>query len=208
MKSSWSSITTNFPDEKACLESYIVWQAAEVLMRVKPANLANVTSRDLPCGRNLARLWDSNGAEVLEHVALQARELRATPRNRLVLFYDPEHLLATLRQPLVAQTLKSLGYTCRSAGEALSHLASRITDRHFPHEIGFFLGYPPKDVLSFMGLLDRPLTCTGPWKIYGDTGSSLRVVARHRTAKERIVHSLSSGVSPHLLLRKPESVAA
>ena len=86
MKKSWSSITVKFPIERDCLASYVAWQAAEVLMGVKPANLVNVTNRTLPCGRNLATLWDDHNAEVLSLITIEAYQLHKIKSNKLVLF--------------------------------------------------------------------------------------------------------------------------
>lgn len=58
--------------------------------------------------------------------------------------------------------------------EFLAEVARRWRERgEIPHEIGLALGYPPKDVLGYMGLL--PLQCTGccGWRIYGDPTDSL-----------------------------------
>jgi len=42
-----------------------------------------------------------------------------------------------------------------------------------PHEIGFGLGYPAKDVLGFMGLADLSPTAECGWRVYGDPAQSL-----------------------------------
>ena len=38
----------------------------------------------------------------------------------------------------------------------------------FPHEVGLFLGYPPRDVEGFIREKARRAKCTGAWKVYGD----------------------------------------
>ena len=106
------------------------------------------------------------------------------------------------------ETLNSLGYVYCTPEEALSHLSTRISYESFPHEIGFFLGYPVKDVLGFMGILNIPLTFNGPWKVYGEKQASLQVVKSHRSPKASVVCSLDSGVSPLTLLKESSTLAA
>jgi hypothetical protein len=67
----------------------------------------------------------------------------------------------------------------------LEEVGRRWQERNsIPHEIGFALGYPAKDVLGYMGLI--PLKHTGQqgWQIYGDPGPSLRRCRRYEHARE------------------------
>jgi hypothetical protein len=59
-----------------------------------------------------------------------------------------------------------------------------VTD--FPHEVGVFLGYPLKDVAGFMGWVDLPVTCQGPWKIYGNPDRSLALADGFRACRLRM----------------------
>ena len=104
--------------------------------------------------------------------------------------YHPERLEATLRQHSLRSHLKKLGYDEEFTLEGyLSTLMFRLRhEAQFPHEIGFFLGYPMKDVLGFMGRIDLPLGKIQGWRMYGNTCSSEQLYRRVRRVKEEILH--------------------
>lgn len=79
----------------------------------------------------------------------------------------------------VATMLELEGYDARDARACLLRLRDRIAsfDRcprdgcgrdRYPHEIGFFLGYPLNDVLAFVRQRQRGVLLRGCWNVYGD----------------------------------------
>lgn len=54
----------------------------------------------------------------------------------------------------------------------LNHLKERFKLQDFPHEIGLFLGYPPKDVSSFIEEKGRHSLSIQYWKVYHDLEAS------------------------------------
>ncbi len=104
--------------------------------------------------------------------------------------YHPVRLSEILAKKCVRNHLRKLGYGetfCLQAD--LSTLFSRL--RHggtFPHEIGFFLGYPLKDVLAFMGLVDLPFSKAMGWRMYGETDTSEALYHQVKRAKAEIIH--------------------
>lgn len=86
-----------------------------------------------------------------------------------------------------------LGYPRRMGPEKfLEQVGRRWRNKEqIPHEIGFALGYPVKDVLGYMGLV--PLQCTGGcgWRIYGDVNTSLHRHSQFERAREQAVAFLS-----------------
>jgi hypothetical protein len=81
-----------------------------------------------------------------------------------------------------------------------------MQDDDFPHEIGFFLGYPIKDVFGFMGLCDLPLVGNGPWKMYGKLEASVTTLKEHLAARKSVLDTLRSTLNPMLLLQKKRPV--
>lgn len=85
-------------------------------------------------------------------------------------------LKASLSQPNIAQYLQSEGYNPADLSACILKLHRRIcgTDLAatlsescaFPHEIGFFLGYPFDDVIGFIENKGENCLCTGCWKVY------------------------------------------
>jgi len=95
--------------------------------------------------------------------------LKITDGRALVYIYRPDYLLRDLSCGIVRMKLKEIGYSCKSSTECISVLRKHIySDESFPHEIGFFLGYPPEDVLGFMSNEGMSPKMSGMWKVYGD----------------------------------------
>jgi hypothetical protein len=84
----------------------------------------------------------------------------------------------------------------------LAQLQGRVRAASFPHEIGIFLGYPLKDVLAFMGEIDLPFACQGPWKIYGNPRQSLELAACYRQCRCRMALRLTACGDPAECLRE------
>lgn len=198
----WSNFIIKQADEKKCLASFLAWQAAEVVAQAKPANLINILDRKLACGRNMSSLWEKHKTSVLKDSKVLGLELKQKNDRRLVLIYNPVGLEKILFRRPVQKALGPLGYDYENVDEALCHLQKRMEGIGFPHEIGFFLGYPIKDVYGFMGLCELPVSGNGPWKMYGKLEPSLAVLNEHITAREVVIDALCSGNNPMTLIKK------
>ena len=87
---------------------------------------------------------------------------RRRDKNTLVFAYRPRLLSDALKEALNApearETLNELGYPLEAGIGAMDVVAPCLKflrrrfweSADFPHEVGFFLGYPPADVLGFM----------------------------------------------------------
>jgi hypothetical protein len=198
----WQDVADRFPDDRDCLASFLVLEVAEVLERVKPANLVNIANKRRPCGRNLYQLWKAYGADLLSGSGLQVRELADRKNSVLLLFYRPEVLTELMSRKSVAGILGRSGYSdLGNLDGVLGELAKRVSGNGFPHEIGVFLGYPIKDVVGFMGWTQLSFSCQGPWKIFGDPSESLRLAETHRQCRCRISQLLASGMNPQERLK-------
>lgn len=188
----WHDLAERFADERDCLAAFLALETAEVLDGEKPANLINLPNRRRPCGRNLYHLWRRHGAALMGQSTLAVRELVDRGDSLLLLFYQPQTLTALLARANVAGFLRQTAYPQPSTlGSALDELQGRFTATGFPHEIGVFLGYPLKDVAGFLGWVDLPVTCQGPWKIYGNPVKSLALADCFRACRRRMAHRLS-----------------
>ena len=77
--------------------------------------------------------------------------VRADFRKALIYVYRPGRLADDLSHPEARTHLEKLGYTCKNPQESVIQLAERLGRcGDFPHEIGFFLGYPAEDVIDFI----------------------------------------------------------
>ena len=105
----------------------------------------------------------------LSHKGLQFTVLRCANGKALIYVYRPNRLKQDLKKRIVQDMLKKSGYDCESCDRCIQYLIRRIrSSDDFPHEIGLFLSYPPKDVLGFIENNAADYKFTGYWKVYGD----------------------------------------
>ena len=123
---------------------------------------------------------------------LQAYNLSSEPGRYLLLIYHPELLQKRLNSLTSSTFLTRLGYRQPHTLEAvLEQLAQRFAlNNELPHEIGWFLGYPLKDVEGFMG--HKPLKVSGQrlWKIYGHSHRSNALADLYQKHHHRIAQQL------------------
>lgn len=177
----------------AKLNRKIVHNCAPTLAALKPANLFTVHFMDArsesACEKERAsRIVRAGFASALRSArgsllsgGVSVRVLAVRPGNALVLVFRRELVARALADARTSAYLHSLGYDVASFDACVDELARRVraSDRGegaergkaFPHEIGFFLGYPYEDVVAFIEG-DSPCLCTGCWKAYGDVCSA------------------------------------
>jgi len=188
----WRDLSSRFADDRSCLAAFLALEGAEVLEGDKPANLVNIVNRAQPCGRNLYRLWRLYGEEMTGLCGLRADVLADRGESLLLMLWNPERLEELLQRAPVRGMLRRLGYPEDVASNSLPDiLRTRLANGGFPHEVGIFLGYPLKDVAGFLGWTRLPFSCQGPWKIFGDPGSSLALAARFRRHRQSVANRLA-----------------
>lgn len=154
------------------LMKFLLIKTAPVRSGVKPAEFLRVRK----CYRSKPEEgFCIHQAEILATLRLPCRFLRKDAESSLLLFYHPDLLQETLRNPVIREELVRIGYPREpSASAALAFLRKRFTEENLPHEIGFFLGYPPKDVLGYLRKEKRTPIRHGVWQVFGDPAESLR----------------------------------
>ncbi len=154
------------------LMKFLLIKTAPVRSGVKPAEFLRVRK----CYRSKPeQSFCIHQAEILATLRLPCRFLRKDAESSLLLFYQPELLQETLRDPVIRKELTRLGYPEEfSAAAALKFLQKRFAEENLPHEIGFFLGYPPKDVIGYLRKEKRTPVPHGIWQVFGDPAESLR----------------------------------
>ncbi len=126
---------------------------------------------------------------------LRILPLRWREGKALLYLYRPRMLERDLSDPLAVRLLSECGYNPENTGACLARLMARLrTEADFPHEVGLFLGYPPKDVDGFMHRKEECKLC-GLWKVYDDVEGALRQFARCRHCTEVYLNCLSRGFS-------------
>jgi hypothetical protein len=95
--------------------------------------------------------------------------LRRSETGLLVFVFAREKLEKTIANKTIKTVLSGMGYPAgTSVFVFLEYLKKQFENRRFPHEIGFFLGYPVDDVLGFVKHQGKNYKLCGYWKVYGN----------------------------------------
>lgn len=194
-----SELISRYLAQDDCLTAHLMLECSEVLAGVKPANLVSLVNRTRPCGRNLYQLWLELQQSIrkrlhpLEFLVLDTKE-----KSVLLLCFHRGQLDLHLRHSGIRTLLHKTGYSRTASLDNLLHELRERVQQHdgFPHEIGLFIGYPPKDVAAFMGLVALPFTCQALWKIYGNPAQSLLLAENFRYCRECMNRFLTTTTRP------------
>lgn len=93
--------------------------------------------------------------------------------------------------------LKEKGYPVGKGFDAiLLELCFRLmTYRTFPHEIGFFLGYPLEDVIQFEKTEGKGFIYSGFWKVYGNLDKAIGQMNMYKNCSEECMRLFYEGSS-------------
>lgn len=145
------------------------------------------------------------------------------PCGALVYAYRPNSLATYLADPRAKTALAKEGYDTGNLSACLVHLASRITlasnnaaecacgqtrcaldhQAHcdngctceFPHEIGYFLGYPYDDVYEFIAQHGENYKIFGAWKVYTNVEQALATFDAYRACTQHLTFIYQQGCS-------------
>lgn len=174
------------PYPSACpFEVALAKHCAPVLFGKKPASL--LPERCFP----EACPW-----RLLRKQGFQTVRLCRQDQKPLILLYHPALLEASLAHEAVSGALKELGYPTQKDWRAmLGFLCRRFRNSpSFPHEVGFFLGYPPEDVLGFMQCSKSCKRC-GMWKVYGDEKKAALLFDEYARCRKLLLEHIQNGGS-------------
>lgn len=163
-------------------EEIVVDTCAQVIMGAKPANLVAFSSAVFGPLQSFIEYCRTLFAQ---H-GIESRELCTCGQRSLMLFYRAEWLEEMLCDPQAVEILRENGYPELGGLDGLlDHLTHRIGQHQgFPHEIGLFLGYPPRDVAGFIRHGGKDCKLSGYWKVYGDTAYAEAAFALYDHCRE------------------------
>lgn len=172
----------------ASLEQDLVRYASPVFAGIRPAAMFScpITCKD-PDQIRIAHpqvLLESEYEHALENCRAQVEpygvrieELARRQTSALLLVCRPNLVQTTLAHPPTTHNLAALGYKPSDARACIEELKARIQafDRiersrdfwDFPHEVGYFLGYPHVDVVAYTRNRGRGYCAHGTWQAYG-----------------------------------------
>jgi hypothetical protein len=156
------------------LERIIVNHCSPVLLGCKPAALFRIGSPQALAV--LSRLLRPR---------IDLKVMRKSGGSLLVMVFESGGLEKTLLGRDARAVLSGMGYPRNAELPVmLDFLRRRFNHEDFPHEIGFFLGYPVEDVLGFVRHQGRNYKFCGYWKVYGDVEHAKQCFSRYDACRE------------------------
>ena len=182
------------------LDMTLARHCAPVLLGKKPAALF-----PMPLG------WDEMLVKMPPPGDMRFLLLRRPGKKALVFAYQLRLLSRALDTDGVRETLGALGYPAAEEaddpGPCLAFLERRFWEgTDFPHEVGFFLGYPPEDVLGFIHHRGSHCKLCGVWKVYSDVARAVAMFAEYAKCRERLLKYVQNGGV--ILREKPSATLA
>lgn len=166
----------------------------------------------------------------LEPSGIRLSVLVWRPCGALIYVYRPAELSEYLADPQAQEALAEEGYDTRDLMGSIVHLAGRITQAsknaaecactgarctldqgktcpegcacEFPHEMGYFLGYPYADVREFINQRGQNYKALGAWKVYTNTSQALATFARYKACTRSFIQIYQQGQSLGALARQ------
>ncbi len=156
--------------------------------------LANMKCSSLICLKGLDGKAD-NVVPRLERKGLRFRFFSTHSGSPLLFVFRPNKLKEAINQPGAREYLSSIGYNTDDLDSCLSLLEMRMLENDFPHEIGFFLGYPTSDVLSFIRENGKNYICSGLWRVYSNREKAEKTFSRYEKCRSVYMKLFSTGFS-------------
>ena len=158
-----------------------------VLLGIKPAALFTV-KKEVALGEDFVSIAIESG--------LTAEVVRSEADHLLLLVYDSGLLEQALEHPIARKTLFNMGYPCENGLEkTVDHLKTRFEGSGFPHEVGFFLGYPQVDVLGFIRFGGKRSKYSCMWKVYGNVDTAKRLCSSYEACSRLCRQHVENGGS-------------
>ena len=128
-------------------EDLLIRHCSPTLAGIKTGNLFSCVC---PCRKELTRSVSRLNRKLVPR-GIRILPLRVCQGRALIYVYRPHALENDLTDHQARELLLRYGYTPENLNACVIHLISRLrSEEEFPHEIGLFLSYPPKDVLGFI----------------------------------------------------------
>ncbi|KXL52287.1 hypothetical protein CLNEO_22210 [Anaerotignum neopropionicum] len=189
-------------------EMQMLYHGAPTLYGLKQANLFSLP---LPCLQNLKNEVAAY-QEQLEKKGISLQYLYCCSKRVFFLVYRKEKLLEYFSNPKIKDFLIKTGYPLDVNQEAalvntLAFLRRRIQKcNDFPHEIGFFLGYPSEDVFAFIEEKGQNYKLCGYWKVYGDEKAAVATFQQYTNCRKKLLHQASEGIPILSLLEAKQTL--
>ncbi len=156
--------------------------------------LANMKCSSLICLKGLNGAVESVVTR-LEKKGLRFRFLSTQSGSPLLFVFRPNELSNAINAPGAHGYLKSIGYDTTDLESCLEKLEKRLLMNDFPHEIGFFLGYPAADVLLYIKKGGKNYISSGLWRVYTNKEKAEKTFIKYEKCRNVYIRLFSTGFS-------------
>lgn len=171
------------------VETQMALQCAPFIMGLRISNLF-VVSKDKLC-----ELYS-----MLQKSKIHYMELVEGSTKMTMFLYNEEDMLAYMSDERVLAAMTRMGYQNVDFHEMLYKFKDRYKaymagEGDFPHEMGFFLGYPYEDVVGYIMNNGKNSLLTGYWKVYDNVSKKAKLFQGFETAKDMVIRYIAAGLS-------------
>ncbi len=161
-------------------EKILIEHCSLTLSSLKTASMFTVKFADIDALHGCIASWN----EKFLDSGIKIMLLKSGFDWALIYLYRENMLEKDMNNVQAKQILARYGYTSLTASQALEKLSERVSSyNEFPHEIGLFLGYPPKDVEGFICNGGKNCSLCRYWKVYGEKDEALQKFAKYDKCK-------------------------
>ena len=173
-------------------EEVIIRHCSPTLAGLKTGNMFSFSYKSREAMRRAVCLWNKR----LRDKGVRVLPLRYKNGSALIYFYRPAFLSQDIKDKETCRMLAERGYNISTGERCIVHLIKRLAESdEFPHEIGLFLRYPPKDVSGFIENNACGFQCVGCWKVYGDKEQAKKLFCRYRKCTDLYRSQWAEGIS-------------
>lgn len=178
-------------------ENLLITHTAPTLLGIKQANLFSFPLKNI----NEYRIEIEKYNKLTNKLDIYIDYLYCCSKRVFVIVYRRSMLLNYFKQPSVANFLVNTGYPKspwleENFKQTISCLRKRTNNySEFPHEIGFFLGYPSNDVFEYINQKGENFKFCGYWKVYSNEHSAKLTFKNYEKCKKVLFNKVTSGTS-------------
>ena len=167
----------------------MVLECAPLLLGLRIANIIKVNQREYDCLKELFR-----------GMGISFYRIAAQKGILTLLLYRKSLMRRYMKADKVKEILSSIGYPPESPEQWLLYFSFRYNrylegKGEFPHEMGFFLGYPVEDVIGYLKNNGKNPLLVGCWKVYHNKKEKAGLFEKFEEAKELLLLLVLTGFS-------------
>ena len=173
-------------------EEQLIVHASPVISGLKASNMFSIPIK-LACS---VRDDFCTYCKLLSAKGLKMRFLYALADKVHVFVYNAKLIKEIISDSNVKAFLLKCGYPPESSiTDMINFLKVRINEnKGFPHEIGFFFGYPKDDVFEFIVNEGKNYKFCGCWKVYTNESKAVELFNSYKKIRDSYLNLAKAGV--------------